>query len=60
MLKKIAAALLPLCRALSRWFKGSFLITMFNRYRPERHYMRGSGPKSRAAHSGPGPDSKSA
>jgi hypothetical protein len=36
------------CRALLRWFKGSFLMTMFDNYRPEQHYMRGSGPKSRS------------
>jgi hypothetical protein len=34
-------------RGLRRWFRASFLRTMFDRYRPEQHYMRGSGPKCR-------------
>ena len=45
---QIKEALPPLRRALLRWFKGSFLKTMFDDYRPERHYMRGSGPKCRS------------
>ena len=27
--------------------------TLFDNYRPERHYMRGPGPKWRAKHEGP-------
>ena len=34
-------------RTLARWCRGSFLQTMFDDYHPERHYMRGAGPKSR-------------
>jgi len=45
---QIKEALPPLRRALLRWFKGSFLKTMFDDYRPEQHYMRGSGPKCRS------------
>jgi hypothetical protein len=52
MLHMVKAALLPLRRAASRWFKRSLLATMFGSYRPEQHYMRGPGPKSRAACSG--------
>jgi len=48
MLQKIRNAFEPLRRALSRQLKRSFLKTMFGGYRPERHYMRGSGPKSGA------------
>jgi len=50
----------PLRRALSRWIKGSFLGTMFDVYRPERHYMRGAGPKSRTPHSDHTTDSRQA
>lgn len=35
-------------RLLQSWLKASFLAAMFDTYRPERHYMRGSGPKARA------------
>jgi hypothetical protein len=52
MLNKVKAALSPLRRVLSRWLKRSFLATAFGSYRPERHYMRGSGPKSCPTHSG--------
>jgi hypothetical protein len=48
MLDQIKDALPLLRRALWRWFKGSCLKTMFDHYHPEQHYMRGSGPKSRA------------
>jgi hypothetical protein len=47
MLEQIKDAFAPLRRAGLRWFKRSFLRTMFDRYRPEQHYMRGSGPKCR-------------
>jgi hypothetical protein len=46
-LEQIKDALPVLRRALLRWFEESFLKTMFDRYHPERHYMRGSGPKCR-------------
>jgi hypothetical protein len=62
MLEKIRNAFLnaflPLRRSLSRWIKGSFLGTMFDVYHPERHYMRGSGPKSRTPHSDHTADSR--
>ena len=48
MLDQIKGALPLPGRALLRWFKGSLLKTMFDNYRPEQHYMRGSGPKSRS------------
>ena len=48
ILDQIKGALPPLRRASLRWFKGSFLKTMFDHYHPEQHYMRGSGPKSRS------------
>jgi hypothetical protein len=51
MLHMVKTALLPVRRVLSRWYRRLFLATMFNSYHPERHYMRGAGPKSRAAHS---------
>ena len=51
MLDQIKGALALPGRALLRWFKGSFLKTMFDHYHPEQHYMRGSGPKSRPADS---------
>ena len=48
MLEQIKDALPVLRRALLRWFEESFLKTMFDRYHPEKHYMRGgSGPKCR-------------
>jgi hypothetical protein len=47
MLAEIKEALPLLPRALARWFRRSFLRTIFDRYRPEQHYMRGSGPKCR-------------
>jgi hypothetical protein len=52
MLNIVKTALLPLRRALSRWYRRSFLATMFDTYHPEQHYMRGPGPKSRDAHPG--------
>jgi len=58
MLETVKTVLLLLRRALSRRLKGSFLGTMFTSYRPERHYMRGSGPKSRETQSDPATDSK--
>ena len=48
MLDQIKDALPHLRRALSRSFGETFLRTMFDGYCPERHYMRGSGPKSRS------------
>ncbi len=33
----------------------SLLLDLAHPYRPERHYMRGPGPKWRAKHAGPGP-----
>ena len=48
MVDQIKGALSPLRRASLRWFEMSFLKTMFGNYHPERHYMRGSGPKSRS------------
>jgi hypothetical protein len=47
MLEQIKDAFAPLRRGAQRWFKRSFLRTTFDRYRPEQHYMRGSGPKCR-------------
>jgi hypothetical protein len=46
---EIKPALSFLLRALSRWLGSSFLRSIFDDYRPERHYMRGSGLKSRSA-----------
>jgi len=46
-LDQIKDVLSLLGRALLRWLKGSFLKPTFESYRPEQHYMRGSGPKSR-------------
>jgi len=51
MWDQIKDALPLLRRALLRLFEGSFLKTMFGGYRPERHYMRGSGPKCRSKES---------
>jgi len=48
MLDQIKDALPTVRRTFRRWLQGSFLKTMFGNYRPERHYMRGSGPKSRS------------
>jgi hypothetical protein len=58
MLEKIRNAFLPLRRFVRRRIKRSFLGTMFAGYRPELHYMRGSGPKSRAQHSHHATDSQ--
>lgn len=44
----IKRAFLPLRRTLPRWAQWSTLRRLFGGYRPERHYMRGSGPKSKA------------
>ncbi len=46
--------------ALLRWCKAPFLKLLRNNYRPERHYMRGSGPKSRPKESKQDVDSKHA
>ncbi len=49
------------CRSVASHGDGSsdrFLGTMFGGYRPELHYMRGSGPKSRAQHSHPATGSR--
>ena len=48
MFDQIKDALPLLRRAILRWFRVSFLKTMFDNYHPEQHYMRGSGPKSRS------------
>jgi hypothetical protein len=49
MLAQLTNPLARLHRSWLRWFKGSFLKTMFDRYHPEQHYMRGgSGPKCRS------------
>jgi hypothetical protein len=48
MLEQIKDALSPLRRGSFRCLEASFLKAMFDNYRPERHYMRGSGPKSRS------------
>jgi len=58
MLEKIRNAFLPLRRFARRRIKRSILGTMFGGYRPELHYMRGSGPKSRAQHSHPATGSR--
>jgi hypothetical protein len=58
MLEKIRNVFLLLPRALTRRIKRSFLGTMFGGYRPEQHYMRGSGPKSRDQHSHHATDSR--
>jgi hypothetical protein len=47
MLGEIEDVWLRLRRGLPRWVRGSFLRTMLDRYHPEQHYMRGSGPKCR-------------
>ena len=60
MLDRIKDTLPLLRRALLRWFKGSLLKTMFDNYRPEQHYMRGSGPKSRSMDCKQDPPSKRA
>ena len=36
------------CAAIRRW-QGQ-IVRLFNPYRPERHYMRGPGPKWREKH----------
>jgi hypothetical protein len=51
MLEKIKIAFASLRRGLLRWIRQSLAITKSGAYRPERHYMRGSGPKSRALNS---------
>jgi hypothetical protein len=48
----VAAAMAPWAPAggaLARWWRG-FLKDLFRPYRPERHYMRGPGPKWREKH----------
>jgi len=48
----LAAALAPWApagSAVARWWRG-FLKDLFRPYRPERHYMRGPGPKWREKH----------
>ena len=59
-LDQIKGALFLLGRTFLRWSKGSVLKTVFDNYHPERHYMRGSGPKSRSMESKQGADSKQA
>jgi hypothetical protein len=50
MLEMIKLAFSPFRLTLPRWARWSILKRAFASYRPERHYMRGSGPKSRAVH----------
>ena len=48
----LAAAMAPWAPAggvVARWWRG-FLKDLFRPYRPERHYMRGPGPKWREKH----------
>jgi len=41
-------------KALLRFLRISSVWTRRDGYRPERHYMRGPGPKTRSRQSGPG------
>jgi len=45
-------SLLPLCRSLNAIATGwqNLIARIRDPYRPERHYMRGPGPKWRAKH----------
>jgi hypothetical protein len=47
MLEKLSAAVALLHSFLQRQFSRTPLAGMFDSYHPERHYMRGYGPKSR-------------
>jgi hypothetical protein len=47
MLAQMKTVLQLLPRGFAQWFKGAFVRAMFDRYHPEQHYMRGSGPKCR-------------
>jgi hypothetical protein len=58
-MQKMKIAFLPLFRALSRRITRPFLGTMFSAYRPERHYMRGPGPKWHERNSGSFNDERS-
>ena len=52
----LAAAMAPWAPAggvFARWWRG-FVKDLFRPYRPERHYMRGPGPKWREKHGRPG------
>jgi hypothetical protein len=51
--KGLATAPVAMFRALANWLgRVGRLIEAPNTYRPERHYMRGTGPKSRANREG--------
>ena len=58
--QQVKNAMQRLRRSLARGFRRSFLATMFDDYHPERHYMRGTGPKSRGMNSKQDPGSKQA
>ncbi len=52
----LAAAMAPWGAAggtVARWWRG-FVKDLFRPYRPERHYMRGPGPKWHEKHGRPG------
>lgn len=52
----LAAAMAPWAPpggTVARWWR-SVLKDLFKPYRPERHYMRGPGPKWREKHGRPG------
>jgi hypothetical protein len=44
---KLKATLSFLRRTVARWLERSFFRTLVDDYRPEQHYMRGPGPKTR-------------
>jgi hypothetical protein len=44
---KLKAVLSLLRRTFARWFAQSSSKTLIDDYRPEHHYMRGPGPKTR-------------
>ncbi|HZP75499.1 MAG TPA: hypothetical protein VFB45_05100 [Pseudolabrys sp.] len=58
MIGKLSVALTLLRGFLRRQFATTPLAGMFDSYRPERHYMRGAGPKSRLVSSRESADSE--
>jgi hypothetical protein len=44
---KLKATLSFLRRTVARWLQRSLFKTLVDGYRPEQHYMRGPGPKTR-------------
>ena len=58
MSDRVKGALAQRGRALLQRLAESFRKAICDSYRPERHYMRGSGPKSRSINSKQGPGSK--